>query len=237
MGMNNQESFFERNRKAIAITGFIVTSLGWFVYALGPKHIPHHVETLLHDIRTFSFSRFNTNSAETDTLSAGTAVALSVGDSETLESPLDTVMWLNAIKRGDYIPEQVMEELERVRKRNFTSLTPAQDFPTDEEAQAAILYRYNSEVNDLLIQYKAHIRIGKCFSAPLQAATENGNEIARVTAMVSAFNDQSENLGNIQRPLDIIYDFVKFESDPGTWYITDFSQSIPYDYALNKQPF
>jgi hypothetical protein len=232
--MNNKESFFERNRKAIVIIGFIVTSLGWFVYALGPEHIPHHVETLLHDIRTFSFSRFNTDNAEVDTVSAGTEVVMDASNSETLESPMDTAMWLANLKEGNYVPGDVMEELERVRHRDFSSLIVAQDFPTSEQAQAAILYRYNNEVNDLLIQYKAHIRIGKCFSAPLQAATENGNEIARVTAMVSAFNDQNENLGNIQSPLYIIYDFVKFEADPATWYITDFSQNIPYDYKLNK---
>ena len=44
----------------------------------------------------------------------------------------------------------------------------------------------------------------------------------------------SSTLGNIQRPLDVIYDFVKFQSDPETWYITDFSQNIPYDNKLNK---
>ena len=81
---------------------------------------------------------------------------------------------------------------------------------------------------------KAHIVIGKCYMAPLQSSEKNGQEIARVTAMISGFNKKDGNLGNIQRPLYIVYDFVKFESDPTTWYLTDFSQTIPYDYFLNK---
>ncbi|WP_165499686.1 hypothetical protein [Pedobacter frigidisoli] len=52
--------------------------------------------------------------------------------------------------------------------------------------------------------------------------------------MVSAFNKERGNLGNIQAPLGVIYDFVKYQSDPNTWHLADFSQSIPYDYKLNK---
>jgi hypothetical protein len=231
--MNNKESFFERNRKALIIVGFILTSLAWFVYSIGPQHIPHHIQYyLLNGLFSSGSDTTSPTEAGTDMVPIDTTAV--VYANENLEAPMDTVMWLNSIAAGGYIPDDVKEELERVRHRDFSSLIVAQDFPANEEAQAAIIQRYRNEVSDLLAQYDAHIKIGKCFSAPLQSSDENGNEIARVTAMVCAFNSKNENLRNIQRPLDTIYDFVKFESDPNTWYITDFSQNIPYDYALNK---
>jgi len=149
------------------------------------------------------------------------------------QSPVDTTMWEGAIKNKDYIPESVLEDIKSYKKRDFSKLKLAEDKPTDEEAQEAIIRNYQHEVTTLLNQYKATIKIGECYAAPIQTV-DGDKEIARVTAMVSAFNKERGNLGNIQAPLNVIYDFVKYQSEPGTWHLADFSQSIPYDYKLNK---
>jgi hypothetical protein len=52
--------------------------------------------------------------------------------------------------------------------------------------------------------------------------------------MICAFNNKGDNLGNIQHPLGIAYDFVQYASVPGSWHAEEISQTIPYDYALYK---
>lgn len=146
------------------------------------------------------------------------------------ESPLDIKMWERAIKNNDYIPDGVLDKVKRYKARDFSKLVMADDKPTDDEAQEAIVRNYQNEVTSLLKQYKATIKIGTCYNAPLQT----NDEVARVTAMVSAFNKENGNLGNIQKPLDIIYDFVKYKDDPTLWHLADFSQNIPFDYKLNS---
>ncbi|WP_404986981.1 hypothetical protein ACI513_08645 [Chryseobacterium sp. M5] len=149
------------------------------------------------------------------------------------ESPIDTLMWENAIKNKDYIPDEVLAEIKRYKARDFSKLILAENKPTSEEAQNAIISHYKNEVSQLLDEYKAHIQIGTAYNAPLQSQ----DELVRVTAMVSAFNKERGNLGNIQMPLDVIYDFVQYKSEPNVWYVSDFSQNIPYDYKLNKDPW
>lgn len=149
------------------------------------------------------------------------------------ESPIDTLMWENAIKNKDYIPDEVLAEIKRYKARDFSKLILAENKPTSEEVQNAIIAHYKNEVIKLLDEYKAHIQIGTAYNAQLQS----GDELVRVTAMVSAFNKERGNLGNIQMPLDVIYDFVQYKSEPNVWYVSDFSQNIPYDYKLNKDPW
>lgn len=149
------------------------------------------------------------------------------------ESPIDTLMWASAIKNKDYIPDEVLAEIKRYKARDFSKLIVAESTPTDEEAQNAIIRNYKNEVTKLLDEYKAHIQIGTAYNAPLQSQ----DELVRVTAMVSAFNKERGNLGNIQMPLNVIYDFVQYKSEPDVWYLSDFSQNIPYDYKLNKDPW
>ena len=149
------------------------------------------------------------------------------------ESPIDTLMWENAIKNKDYIPDEVLAEIKRYKARDFSKLILAENKPSNEEAQNAIVKHYKNKVSKLLDEYKAHIQIGTAYNTPLQS----GDELVRVTAMVSAFNKERGNLGNIQMPLNVIYDFVQYKSEPDVWYISDFSQNIPYDYKLNKDPW
>ena len=143
---------------------------------------------------------------------------------------LDTKAWKKQIERGDFVPDQVKEAYERALAFDASTLQVARDKPTNKEAQQAIVRYYEDEVVDLLKENHAHIRIGKAYNAPLQS----DDEIARVTAMVCAFDAKGHNLGNIQAPLDIAYDFVKYTSEPEVWYVSDLSQDIPYDYELNR---
>ncbi len=143
---------------------------------------------------------------------------------------LDTKAWKKRIDRGDFVPDQVKEAYERALAFDASTLQVARDKPTNKEAQQAIVRYYEDEVADLLKENHAHIRIGKAYNAPLQS----DDEIVRVTAMVCAFDTKGHNLGNIQAPLDIAYDFVKYTSEPEVWYVSDLSQDIPYDYELNR---
>ncbi|WP_435522210.1 hypothetical protein [Chryseobacterium indoltheticum] len=63
---------------------------------------------------------------------------------------------------------------------------------------------------------------------------QSGDELVRVTAMVSAFNKERGNLGNIQMPLDVIYDFVQYKSEPNVWYVFDFSRTFLMITSLIK---
>jgi hypothetical protein len=214
-------------KKALIFLGVFSLIIFLFVkYIIGFQHVGHHLESL----QSVLFSNLDTSDAAEETpITSITDVA-----QESVESPIDTLMWVNAIKNKEYIPESVLEEIKRYKKRDFSKLVVAEDAPTDKEAEEAIVHHFKNEVVSLLQRENAHIKIGTCYAAPIQNTNNGDKEIARVTAMVSAFSASRGNLGNIQRPLDVIYDFVKFQSDPKTWYITDFSQNIPYDYKLNK---
>lgn len=214
---------------AIAILGIAVFLFLRFV--IGFQHVGFH----LRDLKDYLFASESTSG---DPIQATIAVVDTVRvENQLVESPYDTLMWVNAIKNKEYIPEDVLEGLNRYKKKDFSKLVLAKDFPTDKEAEAAIVAYYQNEVVKLLQRESAHIQIGTCYIAKLQPTSYGDKEITRVTAMISAFNDKRGNIGNIQHPLDVIYDFVKYESDPTTWRLADFSQNIPYDYQLNKDPW
>ena len=214
-------------KKVFVFFGILVLGLFLFLkYYIGFQHVGTH----WRDLQSVLFDNQNTSSGAEEAQIAGTTDVAQ----EAIESPIDTLMWTNAIKNKDYIPDGVLEEIERYKKRDYSKVVIAEDVPTDKEAEEAIVNHYKNEVVSLLQRENAHIKIGTCYKAPLQNTNDGDLEIARVTAMVSAFNKTQGNLGNIQLPLDVIYDFVKFQSDPETWYITDFSQNIPYDNKLNK---
>jgi len=208
----------------------LLVILGFLHFVIGWRHIPHHIRDLKDEYLSASPNDDNgmpAVGASVDTVSVDYA-------SPAITEPMDTLMWGRLIREGEFAPDGVKEQYAYIKSYDFSALKPAEDNPTDEQAQHAIVRRYKQEVVNLLKTNDAHIRIGRCYQAPVQKTGDDDAEIARVTAMVSAFNSNGENLGNIQMPLGIVYDFVKFSSDPNTWYITDFSQTIPYDYELNK---
>ena len=227
----NKESFLKRYKKTVISFGVVVALFLGLGYYLGFQHIPHHVKELWQMIAG------NTNNEEQPAMDASIATEGTTTEvaSRAPEFPLDTLMWVNSIKNGDYIPDGVKEELAAIRKTDFSKMSVATDKPSDFEIKQAIVQRFGEEAINLLKQNDASLKGGKAYNAPLQNSKKNGQEIARVTMMVTAFNSKNDNLMNIQEPLLPVYDFVKFESDPNTWYVTDISQTIPFDYKLNKR--
>ena len=141
--------------------------------------------------------------------------------------------WENYEKNVKIYNENIKAYEESKKNYSPPKLIVATEKPSDIEAQLAIIRHSQGEIIKLLAENDAQIRIGKCYEADLQKVEEGNPEVARVTAMVCAFNSNNEYLGNIEYPLYPKYDFVKFSGD-SDWYITDYSQSIPYDYELNK---
>ncbi|MBO6185935.1 MAG: hypothetical protein J6O88_14840 [Chryseobacterium sp.] len=233
----------EKSIKKKSTVGKIFKVIGFlFLVAILGLGIAEYVyrnekETPLYKIQQYvTYSKEDwANYENNKRMLASTPAESSITDVATAapESPIDTLMWENAIKNKDYIPDEVLAEIKRYKTRDFSKLILAENKPTSEEAQNAIINHYKNEVTKLLDEYKAHIQIGTAYNAPLRSQ----DELVRVTAMVSAFNKERGNLGNIQMPLDVIYDFVQYKSKPNVWYVSDFSQNIPYDYKLNKDPW
>ncbi|CAM3796148.1 hypothetical protein FLBR109950_01875 [Flavobacterium branchiophilum] len=224
--INPQKPKLSFLKKSLLFLGIVIFGVFLFLkYYIGFQHVERHwrdLQSVLFDNQNTSFEAEQTQIADT------TVVA-----QEAIESPTDLRRW-ESWSEVD-IPKEVQEEIERYKKRDFSKLVVSEEAPTDKEAEEAIVHYYKDEVVSLLQKENAHIKIGTCYKAPLQQSNDGDLEITRVTAMVSAFNKTRGNLGNIQLPLNVIYDFVKFQSDPETWYITDFSQNIPYDKKLNKE--
>jgi len=233
--MINQKPFFKRFKKTIIGSALFLVFLLLFANWLGFQHVPRHIRDLYYAIE----SVVNPHDALAEYKAAHPGEPEPAVESVTVRkpapiSPLDTVYWAKEVKTDNYIPDGIKEELAMIRKTDFSKLKIAEDRPGDTDAQQALVRQYGEEMIKLLADHQAYIRVGKCYQAPLKVRSDGHKEIARVTCMVSAFNDKDGNLGNIQLPLDVIYDFIKVDDDPYTWYVTDFSQTIPYDYALNK---
>lgn len=216
---------------AMAICALMALALGYY---LGFKHVPQHVESLWHELSWDSpqklYRAVTSKPSNEEATSAVTEAA-----SATIALPTDLLMWEATEKSGGYIPDDTKAELVRVKKVDFSKLVATQDKPTSKEVQQTLTQRYGEELINLLKENKATLKVGKCFSAPVI-----DDETARVTCMVSGFNAKGENLGNISRPLTTAYDFVQFKNkanvqNPNEWYVTDHSQEIPFDYALNKR--
>ncbi|MFD2910103.1 hypothetical protein ACFSX9_15340 [Flavobacterium ardleyense] len=225
-------SFIAKSRKVIVLFAILILSGFLFLkYFIGFSHVEHHFD---HFVANSGFS-FSSSTNEVLDAEMAQDVATDVALSAPT-SPLDIEMWNHSIKTGQYIPEDVLVEIQEYKNRDFSKLVLAIDSPTDKEAQEAIINNYEEDVASLLQQYDANFKIGVCYKAPLQKNGQSGQvEIARVTAMVSAFNKERGNLGNIQYPLDVAYDFVKYQDAPNTWCVSQLSQHIPYDYILNKE--
>lgn len=227
--MKEKKPFFKRFKKTIVASLIFLVMLLLFANWLGFKHIPNHVAALWSGVKDFKFN----GQPDTNRYAPVSEVTATEAVSAPL-LPFDTVFWIEQVKKGAYMPDEVKEELDVARKMDFSKLSVAKDAPSDEDVQQALIQRYGKEMTQLLSGNDAHLKVGKCYQADLQP-NDKYKEIARVTCMVCAFDSKNRNLGNISMPLYIVYDFVKYEEDPYTWYVTDFSQSIPYDYKLNKR--
>lgn len=224
--INTQKTKRSSLKKIGILLGLFTVSIFLFLkFYIGFEQVEIH----WRDLQSVLFDNQNTSSEAVKVAIAGTDIVVQ----EAIESPTDLRRWASWSEKD--IPKEVKEEIERYKKRDFSKLIVSEEAPTDKEAEEAIVNHYKDEVVGLLQKENAHIKVGTCYKAPLQQTNDGNMEIARVTVMVSAFNKTRGNLGNIQLPLNVIYDFVKFESDPTTWYLTDFSQNIPFDIKLNKE--
>lgn len=227
----NKRSFWQRFKKLII--GFTVFLLLMVAFAawLGFNKVPGHLR------RLWSFFEHGTFRNVEDDPAYGAGNTTTVAVDEALPAPMepiDTIYWKRVAKEGGYVPDGVKQDMDALKKIDFSKLVSAPDGPTSAQAQEALVRRLGSELINLLKDHDAHIRVGKCYTAALDPNAKN-KELTRVTAMVCAFDSKNNNLMNISQPLGIVYDFVKYEADPDTWYVTDFSQTIPYDYKLNKK--
>lgn len=222
-------SFFKRYKKTVISFGVIVVLFLGLGFYLGFQHIPHHVQELWQAV---AGNKNNEDQPAMDAVSASNVDVMEATSGPEL--PLDTIMLINMMNTGGGVPDEVKKEVETIRNMDFSKLIVATEKPSNLEIKQAIIQRFGEEGINLLKDNDATLRGGKAYNAPLQNTEKNGQEIARVTMMVIAFNSKNINLLNIQQPMLPAYDFVKFESDPNTWYVTDISQTIPYDYKLNK---
>jgi hypothetical protein len=230
----------------IAALAFLLMALG-LCYYLGFQHVPGHVDALMANLSVDNIKRsasyylnVSTNAknlASTDITDATEVTEVTSVDAAlpVPELPTDTVALEARIKIADSpFLEEYKAELARVKGIDFSKLVVAINSPNDKDVHQSLIQRYQEELINLLKEYDAQLKVGKCFDAPLQE-----DETARVTCMVTCFNSKGDNLGNISMPLTTTYDFVQYKNradiaDPEEWYVTDFSQEIPYDYVLNK---
>ena len=215
----------------LTILSLLGLSLGYY---LGFKHVPHHVESLWSELNwRFPQKLYAALTSKPSNNAAQPIVEEAA--SATAALPTDLLMWEATEKAGGYIPDDTKAELVRVRKLDFSKLVVASGKPSSKEVQQTLTRRYGDELINLLKEYKATLKVGKCYGA-----TAIDDETARVTCMVSGINAKGESLGNISRPLTTAYDFVQFKNranvvNPSEWYVTDHSQEIPFDYVLNKR--
>ena len=201
---------------------------------LGFHHVPHHVQSVWSNLNWQTpgkiYDALMQKTPDTHSLEAITDAAL-----PAIQTPIDLLMWAEIEKSGGFIPDGVKDDIERYKKRDFSKLVEAPAKPSNQEVQQTLVRRWGEELITLLKDRDASLRVGKCFNAPLQ-----GDDSARVTCMVSGFNKKGDNLKNVGQPLDTTYDFVQKANTPNVrnpreWYVTDFSQEIPFDYVLNKR--
>lgn len=228
-----KKSFFRNHKKKIITVSFLGFAVLLFMNWIGFKHVPGHVSDLW---REYIVYRFTTEEG------GSTQIIREENDKQSVKNSPDTTVVLQPPKypldsllyiHDGEVEDDLKEELEELRKVDFSKLKVAEDFPTDAEGQYAIVRHYGRPVIKLLKKYEASLKMGKCYVAPLLNTDPDRVEIARVTCMVSGFSRKNENLSNIEMPLTIAYDFVRYSFDPENWYVENLSQRIPFDYELN----
>lgn len=231
---------FIKKRKywIISFSILILFILAFLHFVIGWHHVPHHVRDLYinakYGLERKMFGTIDgTPISNWSNKSPSNASIVDVVQMP-IQEPLDTLYWGKKIRANENVSEVLIQDYESYKSTDFSQMVLAKNKPTNLEAEEAIINYYKQEMVVLLESNDAHIRIGQAYEAPLNTTSEGNVETAHVTAMVCAFNSANKNLRNIQHPLLAVYDFVKYEKDTVNWYIQNFSQTIPYDYELNK---
>ncbi|MDR2237866.1 MAG: hypothetical protein LBE92_17215 [Chryseobacterium sp.] len=131
------------------------------------------------------------------------------------------------------LPENAKkEELEKIKNGHFDQLTAAQNKPSDDEAQAALIRLTKGQLTDVIINQKLDIKIGKCYENP-----DTQGNFSCVSCMILLYNRDKKDWQEAPDGKNFLqnsYDFYQ-PSEGGNWEAKDLSMLIPYDYNLIKK--
>ena len=135
----------------------------------------------------------------------------------------DTTRLTEAVKR---------EELKLIKKANFDQLKKADNPPTDNDAQAALIRFTQGRLTDVIINQKLDIKIGKCY----ENKNTEGN-FRCVSCMIMLYNRDTktwQEAPNGENFMQNAYDFYQ-ASENDIWDAKDLSMRIPYDYEFFRK--
>lgn len=135
----------------------------------------------------------------------------------------DTTRMTEAVKR---------EELKLIKKANFDQLKKADNPPTDNDAQAALIRFTQGRLTDVIINQKLDIKVGKCY----ENKNTEGN-FRCVSCMIMLYNRDTktwQEAPNRENFMQNAYDFYQ-ASENDIWDAKDLSMRIPYDYEFFKK--
>lgn len=135
----------------------------------------------------------------------------------------DTTRMTKAVKR---------EELNLIKKANFNKLKKAENPPTDNDAQSALIRFTQGKLTDVIINQKLDIKIGKCY----ENKNTEGN-FRCVSCMIMLYNRDTktwQEAPNGENFMQNAYDFYQ-ASENDIWDAKDLSMRIPYDYEFFRK--
>ena len=135
----------------------------------------------------------------------------------------DTTRLTEAVKR---------EELKLIKNANFDQLKKADNPPTDNDAQAALIRFTRGRLTDVIINQKLDIKIGKCY----ENKNTEGN-FRCVSCMIMLYNRDTktwQEAPNGENFMQNAYDFYQ-ASENDIWDAKDLSMRIPYDYEFFRK--
>lgn len=135
----------------------------------------------------------------------------------------DTTRLTEAMKR---------EELKLIKKANFNQLKKADNPPTDNDAQAALIRFTQGRLTDIIINQKLDVKIGRCY----ENKNTEGN-FRCVSCMIMLYNRDTktwQEAPNGENFMQNAYDFYQ-ASENDIWDAKDLSMRIPYDYEFFRK--
>jgi len=187
-------------------------------------------ETLLYKIQqyvTYSKEDWENHEQNQKILEENPAIFLSTDTTDVATTDdfysYDTTRMTEAVKR---------EELKLIKNANFDQLKKADNPPTDNDVQAALIRFTQGRLTDVIIKQKLDIKIGKCY--------ENKNTESNfrcVSCMIMLYNRDTKTLQeapNGENFMQNAYDFYQ-ASENDIWDAKDLSMRIPYDYELFRK--
>jgi hypothetical protein len=187
-------------------------------------------ETLLYKIQqyvTYSKKDWENYEQNQKFLDENPAIASSTDTVDVASSAdfhsYDTTRMTEAVKR---------EELKLIKSANFDQLKKADNPPTDNDAQAALIRFTQGRLTDVIINQKLDIKIGKCY----ENKNTEGN-FRCVSCMIMLYNRDAktwQEAPNGENFMQNAYDFYQ-ASENDIWDAKDLSMRIPYEYEFFRK--